>query len=318
MRRQFKPIKNKPPDFDEFWLDTKRELEQLDPAVTREAQPSEKYPDLTLEKISFVSLGSVTVNGYLLSWKDDIARPLIICSHGYGVRCKIHWNWALHGACVFGVDIRGHGRSRDAVANLSPSGYVLTGIESPETSLLRGAVCDYMQAVCVARSLVVPTSARTVLQGASFAGALALMAEAVLGGIADLLVCAVPTLGWATGRHVFAKSGSGGEINRFLARRPDRFEDVMLVLRYFDPVNFADKVDCPTLLGVGLSDDAVPAETVFAVANHLGGPMEIMEFPFSHSGRVEEKLWDQFEERWLRLAMEGTLPDFGRADSQAN
>lgn len=311
MRRQFKPVQTEPPDFGGFWEGTKRKLERLDPAITREPRPSRIHPDLMLERVSFLSLGSVTIQGYLLSWRDGSPRPLIIHSHGYGSRCEIQWDWACQGACVFGVDIRGHGHSRDALSKPSPWGYVLTGIESPETSVLRGAVCDYMQAARVAHRLLAPNVTRTVLKGGSFAGALALMTEAILE-VADLLVVGVPTFGWAGGRHLFVKSGTGSEINRFLNRRPDHVEDVMLVLRYFDLVNFADRVHCPTLVGLGLEDDAVPAKTVFAVANHLGGPHEIMEFPVSHSNRPEERLWDQFEKRWLQLAMEGVPSNFGR------
>ncbi len=75
----------------------------------------------------------------------------------------------------------------------------------------------------------------------------------------------------------------------------------MLVLRYFDPVNFADMVSCPALIGVGLKDDVVPAKTVYAIANHLQGPVEIMKFPVSHSNEPEEKRWEEFQDRWLEL-----------------
>jgi cephalosporin-C deacetylase len=153
--------------------------------------------------------------------------------------------------------------------------------------------------------------ARTVLHGASFAGGLALMAEA-LAGAADLLAVAVPTFGWAEGRRLFARSGSAGEINRYLERRPEHAaEDLMVVLRYFDPVNFAGLVRCPTLVGVGLADAVVPAPTVLAIAAHLGGPHELLRFPVSHAGSAEQRRWQAFERRWLQLALGGVPPGFG-------
>jgi len=114
------------------------------------------------------------------------------------------------------------------------------------------------------------------------------------------------------------KDGSGQQINAYLRRYPDHTEDVMLVLRYFDSTYFARQVRCPALVGVGLQDAVVPANTVYAVANHLGGPVEIMEFPFSHTDRPEEKLWDAFEERWEELARDRVPPNFGRHPTVAD
>ncbi len=51
---------------------------------------------------------------------------------------------------------------------------------------------------------------------------------------------------------------------------------------------------------------------MYAIANHLGGPREVIRLPVSHTERPEEKLWDRFEARWLRLAMEGVPPRLRR------
>ena len=194
---------------------------------------------------------------------------------------------------------------------ISRWGWVLTGIESPERHVLRGAVCDYLRAVRVGRELLGAAASRTVLEGRSLAGGLALMAEA-LAGMADLLAVAVPSLGWAEGRRLLASSGSAAEINRYLARRPEHAaEDLMVVLRYFDPVNFARLVGCPTLVGVGLLDPVVPAATVLAIVAHLGGPHELLRFPVSHSDAPEEADWEAFERRWLELALAGVPLGFG-------
>ena len=128
---------------------------------------------------------------------------------------------------------------------------------------------------------------------------------------ADLLAIGVPTFGWAEGRNLFVKSGSGAEISRYLSQRPDHVEDTMVVLRYFDTVNFADQINCPVLLALGLEDNVVPAKTVYAIANHLRVPCEVLEFPVTHSDGPEEDQWRQFESYWLRLAMNGLPDDYG-------
>jgi len=85
--------------------------------------------------------------------------------HGYGGRYMPRWRWARAGLNVVGVDVRGWGRSTAALPSRSRWGWVLTGIESPERHVLRGAVCDYLRAVQVGRELLGAAVARTVLQG---------------------------------------------------------------------------------------------------------------------------------------------------------
>lgn len=316
MRRIFKPGLTRPEDFDAFWDSTRLQLEHLDPAIDRRPGPAAPFPGAVQETVSFASLGLARVSAMLLRWEDDTPRPLVIGSHGYGGQCRARWDWARRGVNVFSVDIRGFGISRDALPHPSRWGYVLTGIESPETSVIRLAVCDYMQSARVARGLLGERVSRTVFEGVSFAGGLALMSQAVMGD-ADLLAVGVPTFGWAEGRNLFVKSGSGAEISNYLARRPDHAEDTMVVLRYFDAVNFADRISCPTVLALGLEDDVVPAKTVYGIANHLRVPFELMEFPVSHSDGPEEEQWQRFEAYWLDLALNGLPAGFGVSDTPA-
>jgi cephalosporin-C deacetylase len=303
------PPLTRPPNFESFWEKTREELRRIPPAVSREPLGSEDSA-LGFERLSFASLGGARVSGYAIRWKDDLPRPLVVHSHGYGGGLDPMWHWARMGVNVLGVEARGYGRSRDALPSLSSWGYVLTGIESPEKHVLRGAVCDYMRAVEVGRGILDPFVSRTVLNGASFAGGLAVMAESIMQA-ADFLVVAVPSFGWAEGRRLLVEDGSGQEINRYLEAYPEREEDVMVVLSYFDPMNFAVEIRCPTLVGLGLEDNVVPAPTVYAIVNHLSVPHQVVRLPVSHTDLPEEKLWDRFEAYWLRLAVEGVPPNFG-------
>ena len=310
MRQSFKPDTTRPDDFSIFWKSTYAQLQQVEPYIEHQPYESGRTPDITAKIISFNSIGNVRISGYFLQWQDERQRPLIINSHGYGGRCKPRWQWARQGVNVFSVDIRGFGISQSALPDPSRWGYVLTGIETPESSVIRQAVCDYLQAARVARTLCANRVSNTVLEGVSFSGGLALMAQAI-SQQADLLAIGVPTFGWAEGRNLFVKSGSGAEISRYLSQRPDHVEDTMVVLRYFDTVNFADQINCPVLLALGLEDNVVPAKTVYAIANHLRVPCEVLEFPVTHSDGPEEDQWRQFESYWLRLALNGLPDDYG-------
>jgi cephalosporin-C deacetylase len=299
---------SRPADFFGFWSGTVEELARV-PAATR-LEGAATRGGTRLERLWFTSLGGATIGGYLLRSEGGEPRPLVVHGHGYGGQVTPRWSWARAGCDVVGVDVRGWGRSSVAVPVPSPWGWVLTGCQSPERSVLRGAVCDYLRAVQVGRHLL-PDATRLVLEGTSLAGGLALMAEA-LAGVADLLAIAVPSFGWAEGRRLLASAGSAAEINRYLARRPEHAaEDLMVVLRYFDPVNFAGQVVCPTLVGVGMVDEVVPAPTVLAISDRLGGPHELLRFPVSHSDAPEGGRWWRFERRWLELARSGVPAGFG-------
>lgn len=198
------PPLRRPPDFAAFWAATLVELRAVPPALRREAV--EDHGDgLVLEWLTFASLNGVRLHGYALHWTDARPRPLVIHAHGYGGQTVPMTAWARQGLDVVGVDIRGFGRSLEALTARSPWGWILSGSETPETSVLRGAVCDYLRTVEVGRQLVAPAPTRTVLHGQSLAGGLALMAEAAAPS-ADLLVLATPTFGWLEGRRLLVRS----------------------------------------------------------------------------------------------------------------
>jgi cephalosporin-C deacetylase len=54
--------------------------------------------------------------------------------------------------------------------------------------------------------------------------------------------------------------------------------------RYFDVVNFAPRVTCPVLIGVGLIDTVCPCPGVLAAANQLKGRREIVPLPLGEHG----------------------------------
>ncbi len=311
MRKQLRSVTPPPRDFLSFWTGTLEELDAVPFGLQRDPGGAGGAPEPRLEHIAFDSLWGERIHGYFLHSVNGADSPLVVHAHGYGSVCTVQWDWARAGLNVVGIDVRGYGESNSAVPKPSKWGYVLTGSGAPETSVLRGAICDYLRAAQIGRVLLAPDARRTVFYGRSFGGALALMAEAV-GQMADLLALGVPSFGWTEGRYFFVKEGSGQQINAYLQAHPDHTEDLMLVMRYFDSTYFAERVRCPALVGIGLEDVVVPAKTVFAIANHLGGPVEIMEFPFSHTDRPEEQLWDQFEVRWEDMARQGVPNDFGR------
>jgi cephalosporin-C deacetylase len=189
--------------------------------------------------------------------------------------------------------VRGFGGSVAAVPTPSPAGWLLTGAHRPETSVLRGAVCDYVRATQVA------AAGRADAAGGQPRRWLPLMAEAVAPQ-ADLLVLGVPSFGWVEGRRLLVERGSGAEVAAFLERHPQYPEqDLGTVLSYFDAALLAPAVKCPTVVGLGLVD-------------RLQSRVEVMTLSESHTDGAAMRAWDRFDERWLGLALSGIPPGFGR------
>jgi cephalosporin-C deacetylase-like acetyl esterase len=147
-----RPAGTRPPDFDGFWRTTLDELDAQDPDV--HVVEVYRSPSCTLLEVDFCSLGGARIRSYLLRWTDDAPRPLIVHAHGYGARYDVRWDWAQAGFHVAGVDVRGFGRSQSALPEPSPYGWILTGASAPETSVLRGAVCDVVRLGEVAAALL--------------------------------------------------------------------------------------------------------------------------------------------------------------------
>ena len=295
-----RPALSRPHDFFEFWAETRALLVRT-PPNPRLGMAVTTSDGNRITPIRFASLGGGDIQGFFIASEavgGGGRRPLIVTTHGYNSHCNPVLD-ARHvtacGADLLCFDVRGFGLSRAACA-VDPAGYVLTGMTDPRTSILRGAVCDYVRAVEVG-ALLGAGGGGTVFHGRSFGGALAIMAQAVAPR-ADYLVAAVPTLGWADGRRRMATGGSTLEVNEYLSRHPAAEAAVMRTLAYFDTVNYADRVACDALVGVGLHDTVVPPATVYAIANHMAPRPQVMELPVSHTELLEERHWVQFDRRW--------------------
>lgn len=307
----FSPLCIEPEDFARFWQATVDNTYEVDamPVLARQKPVAE---GLTLDHLTYKSLGHETIAGYLLAHDGPEPKPLVIHSHGYNAQYDVMLNWANAGCHVFGIDFRGFGRSSGLP--LSPAGYIMTGIESPQTSIVRGAVADLVQAVKTAKSLLGWRASSVILYGFSFGGAMATMAASLVDEL-DLLVVGQPTLGWHKERLRLSTAGSSAEIKRYIEQHPEQADTVMRTLDYFETMHFAARIEHATFLGIGLDDDVVPSRSVFAIGNCL--PREKTELrilPVAHSADPRESLWAEFDEEWLAMARNGLPAGFGNRE----
>ena len=302
--RATRPPLTRPRDFFPFWSDTLATLAGTPPdprlgiAVT-------SPEGARITPVRFRSLGGRGIQGFLITPDDGRpgavpapARPLVVSTHGYNSRSNPVLearHTAASGADLFCFDVRGFGLSRPGCPT-DAGGWLLTGLRDPATAILRGAVCDFVRAAEVALHLEAGRGG-VAFHGRSFGGALALIAQAV-SQRAAYVAAAVPTLGWTEGRLRMATAGSTREVNDHLALHPADRASILRSLAYFDTMHFADRVRCPALVGVGAHDEVVPPATVYAITNHMVPAPDVMELPVSHTDRMDERRWVEFDRRW--------------------
>ncbi|MCY3844109.1 MAG: acetylxylan esterase [Acidobacteria bacterium] len=299
-----RPPLTRPRDFFPFWSDTLEVLART-PPDPRLGVAVTSPEGARITPVRFRSLHGRSIQGFLITPAENrpgavpaARRPLVVSTHGYNSQSNPVLDarhTAASGADLFCFDVRGFGLSRPGCPT-HPGGWVLTGLADPETSILRGAVCDFVRAAEVAVELEAGRGG-IAFHGRSFGGALALMAQAV-SQRAAFVVAAVPTLGWTEGRLRLARAGSTREIGDHLALHPADRAPFLRSLAFFDTMHFADRVGCHALVGVGAFDEVVPPATVYAITNRMAPAPEIMELPVSHTDRTDERRWVEFDRRW--------------------
>lgn len=293
--RGYRPQRDEPADFDEFWQGT--------------LQAARKHP-LALEHrpvqtgLKLIAVDDVTFAGYdgqpIKAWLLRPAAaegplPCIVeyCGYGGG-RGLPHEQlyWASAGYAHLLMDTRGQGGgwrvgdTPDDAAGAGPSinGYMTRGIQSPETYYYRRLYTDAVRAVEAARAHPAVDPGRVAVKGASQGGGIAI---AVAGLVGDLVAALpdVPFLQHFRRATEITDAFPYKEIGNFLATQRTRVDEALRTLSYFDGVNFAARATAPALYSVALMDEVCPPSTVFASFNHYEGPKEIVVHRYNgHEG----------------------------------
>jgi cephalosporin-C deacetylase len=85
---------------------------------------------------------------------------------------------------------------------------------------------------------------------------------------------------------------------------------------YFDGINFASRVKCPSLVGFGLLDDTARPAGIFLMTTQLGGPVEIINMPAADHQRKQEPYNTRAKE-WLEALKNGKRPTTATQNSPA-
>ncbi len=299
-----------PKDFDAFWNSKLDELAKV--PVDAKLEPAESgVPGVVLQKITMGNIRGSKIHGYLARPEGDKPCPAMLAVQYAGVYAlKKSWSvdQAKNGWMV--LNIIAHDLPIDEAPEFYKKqsdgplkDYVRIGADDRETSyFLRMYLSCYRGADYLAnrpdwnkKSLLV--------QGGSQGGLQAI----VTAGLHPAITCAtanVPAGCDHTGADLKRSPGWPGLVNKWSGKDEAKLRTASM---YYDVVNFARRVKCPTLVGLGLVDTVCPAPGVFAAYNTLGGPKRLVLMPTAdHMG--DHKAYYGTIWSWWNAAKEGKAP----------
>ncbi len=302
---QYRPQVAEPGDFDAFWQDQLATARSWPLSVERRAVTTD-LRTVEVFDLRFAGYGGSSVAAWLLlpAHRQGPLPAVVEFASYSGGRGLPHDRlvWSAAGYAHLVMDSRGQGSSstegvtpdpHDTGAPAAP-GFLTRGVLSPGTAYYTRLFIDAARAVEVARGLPEIDATRIATAGVSQGGGLALAAGHLDGGVQAVLA-AVPFLAHMRRAVDITDEEPYTEIASYCVTHPDHVEQVFTTLSYLDVVNHARRLTAPTLLTTGLADAVCPPSTVYAVANHHGGTVRTLAYPFDdHDGggahRVREEL----------------------------
>ena len=297
-----KPERTAAADFDAFWEETQSlALSQtLKPEVVAVDYPTKK---ISAYQVSFDAFDRGRIQAWLLVPTNSTSNklPALIRWHDYlGFRGRIctHLTWALQGFVVLVLDIRGHGDSSDLThySRGNNKGYFAQGILDPHEYYLRGCIADGLRAILLLNGRREVDPNRVGIIGDGLGGLIGLWTAALHPQVNTIAAVSPYPCDWE--RHITSASSiAAEEVKIYLMRYPEHEEAVWNTLSYFDPVNSAHRVECPSFFPLGLQGNAAPPEDSVGIYNLIEGEKELKVLPYDGPGAGIEELISWMQRR---------------------
>ncbi|WP_144908436.1 acetylxylan esterase [Mucilaginibacter frigoritolerans] len=289
----------KPTDFDAFWQNTRKELDNVPPEFKMTELVDSNKNGHRVFLVEMKSLGGFTIRGYLTEpiVKNKNRKFVVLLGlPGYQVALG-----PMMGSdpdiAMFTLNIRGSGNSKDVI-NVRRDSYILLNLEDKNKYILRGAIMDCIRAVDFIYSRPELRHENIIVAGGSLGGYLT-VALSSLDKRINFCSAANPILSDVRNME-HEVDWPINDIHKYVNTRPGLTMDkVYNNLDYFDAKNFATNLTCPTLVGLGLVDNIAPPDHVYVLYNNITKvPKHIIIFrDLAHE---IGKKYNIYEGRWMR------------------
>ena len=292
----------KPTDFDEYWNDVLLQASAVPMEAEVNLDELRSSEDIAVYEVFFNSVDHVRIAGWYCVPKNIRNKvPAMLEVPGYQMEPPIPKNWARKGYAAFSVAPRGKLRSNNQF-NPGYPGLLTHNIVDRNTYSYRGFYVDTWRAVDFLLRRPEVDTRRIGVYGNSQGGGLTITTAAMRQEIAAAAAGAPYLCGFIDAIEL-TTTYPYQEINDYLRINSGDKPKVEENLAYFDGINFADKINCPIVVNIGLQDNVCPPETGYALYNRIeSGDRKL--YPYDghghDAGRVKHAaIVDQFFQNHL-------------------
>ena len=301
---QLQPATTCPSDFDAFWAKALREARThaLDPLVT--LLPDRCTETVNVYEVSFVNdRPQGRIYGILCVPVKPGKYPALLRVPGAGSRPYSGDVWtASQGAVVLEIGIHGipvtmEQKVYDNLNHGAFEGYWETNLDEPEKNYYKRVVVGAVRAVDYIASLPEWNGKDIGVTGASQGGFLSLAVAAL-----DKRITFMAAVHDAMCDYEIAlqKRACGWPHYFYQVQNPDRRK--VEGARYYDGINFARRISCPSFFTFGYNDEVVPPSSSWSVFNVVTAPKAISIYQMTGHYWYQEQ-WDEWE-NWLLQQMD--------------
>ena len=238
----------------------------------------------TMQEISFRSAADARVHGFLSVPRKRGSVPAVISFHDYGQEPQVQRDFTDAGVAHLAVRLRDHAELRvrpstpDGV-DLGPGLVTRHGLDRLEKSYPYLCFLDAIRSIDFMRLQKGIDPHRLAVLGHGFGAAMAVFAASQR---ADIKAIALERPGFVFLEGFLAEAGAlyAEEIRQiFAALSPARRTKLRKSMDYLDVLNWAEVLDAPVLVSVGLMDPVNPPRSAFAFFNRLRVEKAMELFP---------------------------------------
>ncbi|RYY32934.1 MAG: hypothetical protein EOP46_17750, partial [Sphingobacteriaceae bacterium] len=296
---------NKPADFNAFWKQTKDSLAKIAPKYVVIPQPGKSTKDIKVYLVEMQSWGNVTIKGWL-TIPTNRPKKLPIRFRVPGYLVTMEPSMMEDDFAVLQLNVRGNGNAKDAI-NTHGIQYNLYNINDKYKYVYRAVYMDCIRGLdfLYSQSGMGLDTSRISIDGGSQGGALAVVVAA-LDKRVKLVTTEVPLYADMHNAYTITKTMFPGKLTpvgymvNYVKANPGFTEQRLYrTWDYFDPLNFAQMVKCPVLMGIGLLDELCPPQCSYGMFNRLGTQKkEIWVTP--DKGHEVDGNYYRYQAQWLR------------------
>ena len=313
---KIRPSSPCPADFDAFWKSKIEELNKI-PANPVIEQGESNDPAVDYTKVRLDNIGGTHVYGQLAKPKGEGKYPAMLIFQGAGVykltkstvTLRAREGWLAFNIMAHDLPIDEPDAFYQQLEATSLHGYMGFGNDDRDKSYFLRMFLGCCRAASYLASRPDWDGRVLIATGTSQGGFQSLATAALYPGITAALVdvpAGADIAGPGVGHSVsFPWFGPGTDS----AGKPKDARKVAETSGYFDAVNFASRIKCPVLMGVGLIDQTCPAMGVLTSYNQVRGTKEIVimrDAPHSSKGNTHAAYLARWT-AWLNALKKGAL-----------